>query len=80
MVYVLYNAKSNNGKGAEELEKLRDFRKEEAIEYLNIIEISDYREFFDRLADTDEVFIAGGDGTLNRFINNTEGIDIRNPV
>ena len=39
--------------------------------FRDITEIDDYGAFFRSLRDDDRVVIAGGDGTLNRFINDT---------
>ena len=38
--------------------------------------IADYAPFFASLAPEANVIILGGDGTLNRFINDTDGLDI----
>ena len=40
----------------------------------------DYKSFFSKLSSDDKVIIAGGDGTLNRFINDTEGIKFENEI
>ena len=42
--------------------------------------ITDYAAFFASLDPTDPVILSGGDGTLNCFINSTEGVDIPNPL
>ncbi len=36
----------------------------------------DYPAFFAALAEDDAVILHGGDGTINRFVNDTEGLDI----
>ncbi len=36
----------------------------------------DYPAFFDTLAEDDVVILHGGDGTLNRFVNDTDGMDV----
>lgn len=38
--------------------------------------IEDYGEFFRHLPPETRVILSGGDGTLNRFINDTSGLDI----
>ena len=43
---------------------------------LDITTISNYAAFIAGLAREDVLLIAGGDGTLNRFINNTDSMDI----
>ena len=44
--------------------------------FRDITEIDDYGAIFRSLRDDDRVVIAGGDGTLNRFINDTAPLQI----
>ena len=46
------------------------------VVYKDITEIADYKEFFSGLEADDLVVLCGGDGTLNRFVNDTADIDI----
>lgn len=71
MYYVLYNPLSGCGHGRERAEKLNDIVEGEK-KFCDITE-TDYCDFFAK-ADGNPVIICGGDGTLNRFINETEGI------
>ena len=73
--YVLYNPLSDSGQAAEELDLLRIVMNEE-LELRDITTIADYAAFFAALEEGDFLVIAGGDGTLCRFINDTEGLDI----
>lgn len=70
---ILYNPVAANGKC---LQKLKESNTLKADEYIDMTEISDYKSFFENLGADDSVIIAGGDGTLNRFINDTRGIEI----
>lgn len=74
--YILFNPLSGSGKSEEDSELLAKYYGGEA-ELLDITGIEDYSAFFSELKEEDTVIICGGDGTLNRFVNNTEGIDIR---
>lgn len=74
--YILFNPLSGSGKSEEDSELLAKYYGGEA-ELLDITEIEDYSAFFSELNDEDTVIICGGDGTLNCFVNNTEGINIR---
>jgi len=74
--YILFNPLSGRGKSEEDSELLAKYYGGEA-ELLDITGIEDYSAFFSELKEEDTVIICGGDGTLNRFVNNTEGIDIR---
>ena len=74
MTYILYNPHSGN-KAAEEAEILTVFQIDECITR-DITEIRDYKAFFSPLEQHDTVILCGGDGTLNRFVNDTDGMEI----
>lgn len=75
MTYILYNPLSGN-KDAEELADILTIFQIGKSVTKNIIEIKDYCEFFSHINPSDTVILCGGDGTLNRFANDTDGIDI----
>lgn len=75
--YVLYNPLS--GGGRDEV-LLLEVVMDGPLIFQDITAICDCREFLSRLAPEDQIIIAGGDGTLNRFINNIAGLDIENEV
>ena len=75
MIYVLYNPQAGNNTGYEKSKELDHIYKNETLEYIDITELKDYESFFnEKVKDNDKVVIAGGDGTLNRFINNTDSL------
>ena len=76
MTYILYNPHAGNHSAEEEANIVSIFQLDEPV-IKNITEIKDYREFFAELDEYDTVILCGGDGTLNRFVNGTDGIDIR---
>lgn len=67
MKYVLYNELSNNGNGKASATTLC----EELKENYTLIDVRglDYVTFLKGLNADDEVYLVGGDGTLNYFIN-----------
>ena len=75
--YVLYNNKSNNGKGGGTARKVGDIWKDKDLVFVDVFSIDDYKEFFSKLQPDDEICICGGDGTLNHFVNdaNDAGFD-----
>lgn len=79
--YVLYNPKAGNAERVEQLmQKLRSLLSSCDAEYINITEVDDYAEFFSRISDEDKIYICGGDGTLNRFVNDVADISYRNEI
>lgn len=77
--YVLYNTKAGTKNNVEELVSLENFFDDE-LRYIDIIKIGDYREFFSGLEKDDYIILAGGDGTINCFVNNTKGIGFNNEI
>lgn len=73
--FVIYNPLSGDGK-SEENSKLLEMIFDDELEYFDITRITNYKTFFSGMEKDDYIIIAGGDGTLNRFINDTAGIDI----
>ena len=79
--YVLFNMLSGNGKGKEKADDLKVFLRGKKALYKDITKITDWAGFFaDLNYREDEVIICGGDGTLNHFINDTEGLKYSIPL
>ena len=74
MQYVLYNELSNNGKGGETLEVVKGKLSGE-FEAVNVVGL-DPKEFVSKLTADDIIILCGGDGTLNKFANNTADLEI----
>lgn len=79
MKYVLFNPYSGNGECEKTAQAYAETLQDE-YKLLNMTEIESYAELFGGLGAEDEVVICGGDGTLNRFINDIDGVQINNPV
>ncbi len=77
--YVLYNKKAGDGNALESVKMLEIIINVE-MKYIDVSEVSDYRIFITGLEKDDYIILAGGDGTLNRFINNIKGIEFDNEV
>lgn len=76
MTYILFNPLSGKANAAEEADILTVFQIDDCITK-NITEITDYKAFFAPLDKHDTVILCGGDGTLNRFANDVDGIEIK---
>ena len=74
--YVLYNPYANNCKGGEDAKKLDEVFAGNELVYSDLTKIENYAEFFAGLEEDATVVLCGGDGTINRFVNNTKGLSI----
>lgn len=80
--YVLFNPIAGNHTGEAEAKKLADcdaLKKAELV-FCDMTQIADYSAFFAKLSEEDKIILAGGDGTLNRFVNDTNGLSIPNEI
>lgn len=77
---VLYNPLAGNGKGENAAKKLKELLKGDELTFTDMTKVSDYRALFASMPEDERVIVSGGDGTLNRFINDTEEVAFANPV
>lgn len=73
--HVLYNTLAGSVKSEKDVSELSAIYGDEIITH-DITKIADYKDFFAGLTEDDSVIICGGDGTLNRFANDTAKLDI----
>ena len=73
--YILYNEKAGTGKIADAMQTLKAELKGE-LKLVDVLKLKDYAAFVKELTAEDYVVVAGGDGTLNRFVNNIEGLTL----
>lgn len=76
---VLYNPFAGRINDTSFYDELKNALPDDEIEYYDLTKI-DYPEFFATVKEGEGVIIAGGDGTLNRYINATDGMEITAPV
>lgn len=72
---ILYNPFAGNKRGKAEAEKLRDILSDAELAFTDMTTIEDYSAFFEDLSQDETLVIAGGDGTLNRFVNDTADVE-----
>ncbi len=77
--YVLYNSMAGTKNNSEDIQMLKVLMDAE-LKFIDILNIKNYGVFLSGLEENDFILLAGGDGTLNRFINDTEGVDFHNEV
>ena len=66
---VLYNPLAGNGNAKKDTQKLPEMLPDDNVRLYDMTEIKDYESFFKGLATDERLVISGGDGTLNRFVN-----------
>ncbi len=76
---VLYNPLAGRINDTAFYDELKSALEGDELEYYDITK-TDYARFFAGVKDGEGVIIAGGDGTLNRYINATDGMNITAPV
>lgn len=74
MTYIIYNPNAGNNMCKTDVDKLREEYPQ--AEFCDMTEIASYRDFIVGLNSTDNLIICGGDGTLNRFVNELNGTPI----
>ena len=77
--YVIFNPLSGDGKSKQNAELLQMVLNEE-LEYYDVTRITNYAAFIGGLEKDDYLVIVGGDGTINRFVNDTEDVEIPHEI
>ena len=79
-IYVLFNPLAGNNDGELKAKKLENLYSKKEMVYKDITKINDYSGFVEELGKEDQIVVCGGDGTLNRFVNDTYNLNIRNNI
>ena len=77
--YVVYNPLAGNGQAQADAQLLQVILDEE-LEYYDITRITNYEAFIGGMEREDYLVVVGGDGTLNRFVNDTDGLEISQEI
>ncbi len=79
--HVLFNPFAGNGNGESSAHELdAQWAKDKTLHYTDMTKIKSYTDFFASVNAGDPIVLAGGDGTINRFINDTEGLSFPNEI
>ena len=73
--YVLTNKRAGKGDHHDELSAL-EVLCDLPLRYLDVTQITNYGAFLQGIGQEDYLIIAGGDGTLNHFVNNIAGMKL----
>ncbi len=76
MIYLLYNPLANNSRGKSSADELIDKLGECEVRDLTAIGDDGVREIVTSIKDGDEIYLVGGDGTLQRFANVVYGMKL----
>lgn len=77
MDYIaLYNPFADNGNGEQNAKTLTSLYPQDNFELVDASKLTDYNDFFKSVPQNARVIICGGDGTLNRFINDAADAQI----
>lgn len=79
-IYVLFNPLAGNNDGEQKAKKLENLYSKKEMVYKDITKINDYSGFVEELGKEDQIVVCGGDGTLNRFVNDTYNLNIQNNI
>ncbi len=77
--YVLFNPLAGHGSHEEQLNALKEMLEGEVIQK-DIREIESYKDFMQALEENDKIILCGGDGTINRFVNESGYEDHKNEI
>ena len=77
--HVLYNPKAGNGTGETETKNIEKHLAGEEIVYYDLTQ-NDTAGLIAKFPLCDKIVVSGGDGTLNRFINDTADMEISHDV
>lgn len=77
--YVLYNPLAGNGRKSDVASSLGEMISDE-MEFCDITDSDKYKERLAALNESDYVILCGGDGTLNHFVNDIDGMKIKNDI
>ena len=75
---ILYNKLAGHARAHEEVEEYASRFENPTV--IDVTATDGYDSFFKLLGDEDEIIVCGGDGTLNHFVNNIEGHDLKNKI
>ena len=80
MYYILFNPKASGNTGEEKARKLDEMLQGESLKYISVFDVKDYKAFLAELQPEDKIVIVGGDGSLNYFVNDIRGMELKNEV
>lgn len=78
--YVLFNPLSDNKKGWEDARKIEEIMEAGEFRYQSVLEVESFEKILSEVPADETVVLAGGDGTINKFVNMMEGTPITRDI
>lgn len=70
MIYIIFNHLSNNSEGYSCAMPISEKFIGQPLTFVDITTLNDINEFITKTTDSDKIIVCGGDGTLNKLVNN----------
>ena len=80
MIYVFLNKLANNGKAVEAQSELEKIFSGEQLKFLDVTGIKNAADTCRDFTADDKIIVAGGDGTLSRFVNDVYDLHLKNEI
>lgn len=80
MVYIFMNPLANNHKGEEATEQAKTLFDQQSVKIVDVRHITNVPAFIAKLSADDKIVIAGGDGTVARFIDAVYDLNLSQQV
>ena len=80
IIYVLFNPTAGSGRFLNDRSAIQQFFQNDELNYFDITKIKDYDLFFKNIRTDVKLLLLGGDGTINRFVNDTDKVSFINDV
>lgn len=80
MINIFLNQLSNNGKGAQAKNELEKIFEGKELKFIDVTKIHNASDMCKELNADDIIVVAGGDGTLSRFVNDIYELKLNNKI
>ncbi len=77
--YLFWNSKAGK-RNRDALEALKAKLDDDELDIVDVVDFSGYRDYLADCRSDDRIYLIGGDGTLNRFVNETDGMKLENEI